>query len=91
MTYTIRRKLVTDMVKETIVKPANRETNYFMKYGKFKNFDNLPNKRAKWFTLLLIKQQCKKHDIIEHDDLIKEKEDIERIANMPIDYKRPNS
>ena len=45
-----------------------------MKYGKFKNFDSLVNNRAKVFTLSLIKQSCLKHNITEHDDLIKEKE-----------------
>ena len=67
--------IMTDMVKEGIVRPANREANYFMKYGKFKNFDNLPNKRAKFFTLSLIKGQCKRNNITEYDDLLKEKGD----------------
>ena len=48
---------LTDMVRENIVKPAGREATYFMKYGKFKNFDNLVNKRAKFFTISLIKQK----------------------------------
>jgi hypothetical protein len=69
---------LTDMVKENIVKPANRESNYFMKYDKFKNFDNLVNKRAKWFTLLLIKQQLKKYKITKHDDLIKQNYEQDR-------------
>lgn len=65
---------LTDMTRENIVKPANREANYFMKYDKFKNYNKLVNKRAKYFTLLLIKKRLKKHEITEHDDLIKEKE-----------------
>ena len=79
---------LTDMVRENIVKPAGREATYFMKYGKFKNFDNLVNKRAKFFTLSLIKQQLKKHKITEHDDLIQQKEIEEGFKNVSINNQR---
>jgi hypothetical protein len=65
--------MVDEMAMKNVVKPANREANYFMKYGKFKNFDSLPNNRSRWFTLQLIKRQCKKHNITEHDVLLGEK------------------
>ena len=32
--------MVDEMAMKNVVKPANREANYFMKYGKFKNFDD---------------------------------------------------
>jgi len=70
-----------EIVMKNVIRPANREHNYFMKYGKFKNFDNLPNKRAKFFTLQLIKQSCAKHNITEHDDLFKQKEIEEGFNN----------
>ena len=79
---------LTDMVRENIVKPASREATYFMKYGKFKNFDNLVNKRAKFFTLSLIKQKLKQHEITEHDDLIKQKEIEEGFKNVSINNQR---
>ena len=62
-------------VKKNIVRPATREANYFLKYGKFKNIDRLPNKRAREFTLSLIKKQCELRKITEYDDLIKRKEE----------------
>ena len=73
---------------KNIVRPANREANYFMKYGKFKNFDSLVNKRAKNFTLWLIKQRCEKDQITEHDDLIKQKEIEEGFKNVSINNQR---
>ena len=61
-------------VNDNIIKPATRECNYFMKHGKFKNFDKLYNKRARDFTLTLIKKQCEKLNITEYDEIIQRKE-----------------
>jgi len=66
--------MIDEIAMKNVIRPANRERNYFMKYGKFKNFDSLVNNRAKIFTLALIKQSCAKHNITEHYDLIKQKE-----------------
>ena len=62
-------------VEKNIVRPATREVNYFFKYGKFKNINTLPNKRAKGFAIKLIKEQCKLRAITEYDELIKRKEE----------------
>ena len=61
-------------VNDNIIKPATRECNYFMKHGKFKNFDKLYNKRARNFTLTLIKKKCKELNITEYDEIIQGKE-----------------
>ncbi len=65
--------MIDEIAMKNVIRPANRERNTY-EYGKFKNFDSLVNNRAKIFTLALIKQSCAKHNITEHDDLIKQKE-----------------
>ena len=31
--------MIDEIAMKNVIRPANRERNYFMKYGKFKNFD----------------------------------------------------